>query len=279
MFCILKCLFISGGGDYVEDGREIFDDDLIDHDDDGDRKKPKNKKEKAAKKAEKETQRAGFLNVRDMLSAMPVKRKRSELTTLATDAPELTGEDLLGDLLKDIHAEKKLKATPVAPNFLDGVIPENEDLVQARPRLTPQRPRVKPANVPKKKFVPFGAAKTEASYDPCPTNYCKEELMDNHFDDSMDTIEIPDPEPLPKSVPVKITNGTSNGTKVTEVKAKVNDVKIVPKFKPAEPVAKNVKSIENFDSFGQISGNGAIESSFTDNTPKFFEEGDAKVRN
>jgi len=274
----------------VEDGREIFDDDLIDHDEDADRKKPKSKKEKAAKKAEKETQRTNFQNVRDMLSAMPAKRKRSEASSLPTDTPQLTGDDLLGDLLKELHEDKnKKQKISTQPNFLQGAIhPDDNDEVVEVPRTTPKRLiRVKSV-VPKKKFVPFGSVKTEPS--PCPsTPYsCSYgDPVDNNYDyedpGSMDTYEYDAPAEPKKST-------TSNGHKpkplaTSTVKADaplapppavIVPEKPKPLPAPAAPkVERNLKLIENFESFGHISNGNGIKETDEDAT-KFIEEGDTK---
>lgn len=102
-------LFLLGTGEYFEDGREIFDDDLFDDDEESknSRKKPKSKKDKEDKKLKNEINKSGFQDLRNMLSSMPAKRKLVE-----TDGPstsKISEDELLSNLMEELHEDKKPK--------------------------------------------------------------------------------------------------------------------------------------------------------------------------
>ncbi len=79
------------------------------------RGEPKQKKKQS--KEEKESAKAGFQSVRDMLSSMPQKRKRHDEGESSANGGK--DEDLLGDLMQELHEEKKAKIVPSSSKFIE----------------------------------------------------------------------------------------------------------------------------------------------------------------
>lgn len=100
---------LSSSG-YCETGHELFDDDLLD--DDGyagagpnKRKGKGGKPSKKLSKEERQTEKANFLSVRDMLTNMPAKRKRE-----VEESANVPGaDDLLKEMMLELSEDTKTK--------------------------------------------------------------------------------------------------------------------------------------------------------------------------
>ncbi|XP_068206264.1 DNA polymerase alpha catalytic subunit-like [Palaemon carinicauda] len=188
------------GSGYVEDGREIFDEE----DADGDaiflsksKDKKGAKKKGGSKSLEGSSVRHGSGSIKNMLINMPAKKKKVEANVRLDD------DDVLGDILQDLDKEPAHVPVP-QPTFLKKKpksSPASKMAVNpfARPQIaTPVRPKASPkplkAPVQGKENVVNGAspkAKRSLGVRDEPLSerideYDSMDLMDGAFDDDMD---------------------------------------------------------------------------------------------
>lgn len=238
---------------------EVFDDDF-DEEDDAWRKgskKDKDRKENPKKKQtkeEKESARAGFLSVRDMLTSMPQKRKRQDNGEI-DDKKE---DDLLGDLMQELHEEKKAKIVPTSSRFLESTQAKETLLETSRIKEAPFASSAKV--IAKRKFQAFKVSEPAAvdiklEPDDTPTT------IEDGFDDDSFPPSFPDDDDIliqtatPKEQEIvtvkneKEVEITANSDIVQEdtvdkgVSVPVSIRKELPK------IAFNVNSIDNFQSY------------------------------
>jgi len=134
---------------------EVFDDDLLDEDDDGSStgRKRKDKKPKKPKlsKSEKEGQKQDFRSIRDMMINQSSKRKRPE----ESGSSSINHDELLGDIMNELHEEKKPKIIPGSSRNLERTkvaenILECGKIREEKPFLGPSK-----VSITKKKYVAF----------------------------------------------------------------------------------------------------------------------------
>ena len=140
----------------MEDGREIFDDDMDEESLKAMEKKKRSKMSKAEKdqaKAEKQAQNANFHSVRDMLKNMPVKRKRAAempSSTSSAAAGSVDEDELTKDLLAELRSDKKSQSNDQLFKKLVNQQQHHTDFM-ARPKPKPNLMLPKPV----KKFKPM----------------------------------------------------------------------------------------------------------------------------
>ena len=99
---------ILGGGGYVEDGREIFDDDL---DDDSIQQAAKNKSLAGPRKRKKPEEGKAKGNIKAMFMNQASKKKAEE---------KFNDDDILGDIMSELNKDEstpKRKETQVRNKF------------------------------------------------------------------------------------------------------------------------------------------------------------------
>jgi DNA polymerase alpha subunit A len=227
---------VDDGTGYCETGHEVFDDDILDEDDSRGRKKESrksNKKDKPSKE-EKESQKAGFLSVRDMLSNMPVKRKRAEMGESSTaSAASVEGDDILGDLLQELNEVKKPKTSlPSGKSLLERTL-ATEKLISSGRIQEEKKPFMSQKVTIKRKFQVF-QVKTEpidpedsiaedhksfyssrSSTSAAPVAPTETELIDDFSDDFMDIADQVD-ENVDNTVGQSILNSVKDEPKEQE---------------------------------------------------------------
>ncbi|XP_043284344.1 DNA polymerase alpha catalytic subunit [Venturia canescens] len=113
----------DGGSGYVEDGREIFDDDL---DDDSIHQAAKQNSLAGPRKRKKdETKSKG--NIKNMLMSMPSKKKADD---------KLNDDDILGDLMNELQKDEpaaKRKDTKVRNKFATAQVSKSQPATKAKP--------------------------------------------------------------------------------------------------------------------------------------------------
>lgn len=235
---------------------ELFDDDMEDEEDASWRKsskkgKPDDKKKKKPTKEERESAKAGFQTVKDMFSNMPQKRKRQENGDAALD-----DQEDLGDLLQELHEEKKQKIAPSATRFIEMAKPRESLLETAKIRDSPSGSSSK--IMAKRKFQAFSVSEpktTEVKLEPddepamidvhengdsFPSSFPNDD-DDDIFLMSSSTVEKKE-EPPVKVKSAASENGHINGVKKVEVAVKQETSKI----------SYNVNSMNDFQSYVKV---------------------------
>ncbi|KAK4326034.1 hypothetical protein Pmani_003411 [Petrolisthes manimaculis] len=186
------------GSGYVEDGREIFEDDNGD-DDLFLSKKNKSKKQKGGSGKHTDTSRGshGSASIRNMIKNMPVKKKKNESQVC------LAEDDLLGDILQDL--DKPSVIHPAHPTLFKKKVGKPSPIAKREhinpfikpSAITPTRAKtmLKPRNIsdsslngssPKaKRHLEVEEMPPSQTIEECNT----EDLMDGGFEDDFDEIE------------------------------------------------------------------------------------------
>jgi len=163
---VIYIFYVILGVGYTETGYELFDDDVMDSEESGggSRKrgqKNKEKKKDKPSKEEKDSQKAGFLSVRDMLSTMPVKRKRNDAAERLAAAEANDGkDDLLEDLLEELN-EKKPRTSLSSGQSLFERTKATDRLVSSGRIQEDKKPFASPKIMLKKKKLPVFQVKEE----------------------------------------------------------------------------------------------------------------------
>ncbi|XP_045609445.1 DNA polymerase alpha catalytic subunit [Procambarus clarkii] len=230
------------GSGYVEDGREIFDED-----NDGDdlflSKKNKTKGNKKIKgsseKSSGSSVRHGTGNIKNMLINMPAKKKKAEALVRLDD------DNLLEDILQDLDKEPAT-IRPPQPTFLKKKISKPSPLPNkssvnpfARPQITtPSRPKssskpLKPRSISGDNVINGASPKAKRSLDikeEIPSQHAKEETPSQHVEE-FDTMDLMDGEfnddDVENMEAMIIDEEKKESVTINEVKAeKIEDVKL-----------------------------------------------------
>ncbi|ROT82337.1 putative DNA polymerase alpha catalytic subunit-like [Penaeus vannamei] len=179
------------GSGYVEDGREIFDDDAGEDDLFVGKKAKKGgkRKEVGGKASSGSVGRQGAGNIKNMLINMPAKKKRAETNIRLDD------DELLGDILQDLDKESDTIRPPM-PTLLKKKVPKPPSASPVNPFARPQvttpvrvkaSPKpLKPRTILDENVVNGASPKAKRSLE------VKEEPLSEQIDefDSMDVMDM-----------------------------------------------------------------------------------------
>lgn len=276
---------------YCENGLELFDDDMDEEEAAWQRNSKKAKESKQKKKQskeEKESAKAGFQSVRDMLTSMPQKRKRHE----AGESSAIDGkdEDLLGDLMQELHEEKKAKIAPSSSKFIEMTHAKEKLLESSRIKEAPfassskviakrkfQAYKVSEAPVVEIKEEPEDFASTSHDFD--------EGSFPSGFDDDDDTFLQSTSVTENEVMVIKTENATETNaeSKVEAGKEKTiaNGMsKVEQSIKKESPkITYNVNSIDNFQSYVKAESSPLTLCDRSDQTLSYMMDKNADSEN
>ncbi|CAG7734021.1 unnamed protein product, partial [Allacma fusca] len=201
---------------YVEDGREIFDEDMEDAEEAARRKRKvrHSKRDKDDAQMSKESNPANFQSVRDILSNMPQKRKRAKMTSSA--GPSVDQETLLSDLMLELKNDTKTGPSTSTEKLIKKIATPQLEPLKMEPKKAPSvviKPGLNFFTPP----VSYANKKTEYSRPSTSTYQFSKQtenssanLFVNLDDDFNDSLDFEEPLELPREPQSgRRTNSTS----------------------------------------------------------------------